>query len=504
MVLVAARVGMALLLASGVAFAAAPTASLTDAVRDGDEKVVRTLLRKRVDVNAPEPDGSTALHYAAHQGDLTTVDLLLRAGAKVVANQYGATPLSLAAANGNATVVSRLLRAGANPNAAAPGGETPLMAAARAGRTAAVSALLEAGADPNAKEATRGQTALMWAAAEGHADIVSALITKGADVRAVSQGPSSPKDITEGESIYKRVAPRVDVFTPLQFAVQAGRIDATKALLDAGASLTNETPQGMSVLTLAIANAHYELAALLVDKGADVNVDKVGFSPLLQIARMRTLNIGQFPHPVTTGTWSSLDLAARLIERGAKVDARTTVGFTDGWRGGFGLDATAFLIAAKGGDTQMMRLLAAKGADVKAVNKNGTTAIMAAAGVEMFNPNEDSGTDADGLAALKVAIELGAGDINAVNKRGEAALHGAVYRPTTDIIQYLVDHGASLDLKNKRGRTALELAVLGVGVVDGLRPEAATLLRKLMADRGMKVDDIEEDENRYKFGVEAK
>src|SRR5262249_22045458 len=143
------------------------------------------------------------------------------------------------------------------------------MTAARAGRTDAVKVLIESGANVNGKEATRGQTALMWAAAEGHAEIIRLLVQHGADVKATSRAPSSPKDITDGESIYKRVAPRVDVFTPLQFAVQAGHLDAAKALLELGANMKDETPQAMSLLHLAIANAHYDVAAMLVDKGAD-------------------------------------------------------------------------------------------------------------------------------------------------------------------------------------------------------------------------------------------
>src|SRR5262249_7912466 len=148
--------------------------------------------------------------------------------------RYGVTPLSLAAASGNARTVELLVNAGADVNTAGRGGETALMTAARAGRAEAVGVLLTHGANPNAREETRGQTALMWAAAEGHADIVQLLVKHGADVRAVSHAPSADPHITDGEeapnaSGGKRIAPRVDVFTPLQFAVQAGHVDAVRS-----------------------------------------------------------------------------------------------------------------------------------------------------------------------------------------------------------------------------------------------------------------------------------
>ena len=517
-----ARVVLALLLPVA-ALAAGRAVPLAEAVKHRDLDAVRALLQQHVDVNASEPDGSTALHWAAHEGDPAVVDLLLRAGASAgTTTRYGATPLALAAANGNGAVVERLLKSGADPNTASPGGETVLMTAARAGRLDAVRALLAHGADVNARETTRGQTALMWAAAEGHADVIRALVGAGADMRAVSRGPSAPQDPAKGAPpetarYRRRPVPRLDTFTPLQFAVHAGQIEATRALIDVGASLNDETPEGMGVVTLAIANAHYELAALLAEKGADVNASKVGFAPLHQLVRVRTLNIGQFFSPVPTGRMTAPELAKVLIEHGANVDARTTKGFPDGHRFAFGLNATPFLLAAKGGDVPMMQVLADHGADVRAVNANGTTALMAAAGVEMFNPNEDSGTDADGLAALRLAIKLGAGDINGGNKDGNTPLHGAVFRTSTDAIKLLVELGARLDVKNKpkciysagcsgqnpEGYTPYGLAAGGLGMLGSYRPEAAALLRELMIARGL-TPEAKEEKDKYSFGVTVK
>jgi ankyrin repeat protein len=521
-----ARVSLALLLLPVAAAAAGRSVPLAEAVKHHDLEAARALLQQHVDVNAPEPDGSTALLWAAHQGDHAAVDLLLRAGANAAAgNRYGATPLALAVANGNAAVVERLLKGGADPNAAWPGGETVLMTAARTAQLDAVRVLLAHGADVNAREEMRGQTALMWAAAEGHADVIRALVAAGADMRAVSHGPSAPKapPAEDGNSsasrMRRRPVPRLDAFTPLQFAVHAGRIEAARALIDAGASLADETPQGLGLITLAIANAHYELAALLADKGADVNEAKAGFTPLHQLVRVRTLNIGQFFSPVPSGRMTAPELADVLIKHGANLEARTTKGFPDGERGSFGLNATPFLFAAKGGDVTLMQVFADHGADVHAVNVNGTSAVMAAAGVEMFNPNEDSGTDADGFAALRLAVALGAGDINSANNNGATPLHGVVFRATTDAVKFLIVLGAPLDVKKKpkctysagctpgqdpEGYTPYELALGGLGMLGSYRPEAAALLREAMIARGLTPPEPKETKSKYSFGVIVK
>jgi ankyrin repeat protein len=360
-----------------------------------------------------------------------------------------------------------------------------------------VRVLLEAGADVNVRETTRGQTALMWAAAEGHAAVIRLLVKHGSDIHAVSHPPSTQKRggprvmaITEGRST------RVDTFTPLQFAVRGGHVEAVKALLDGGASIDEEAPGSMSLLALAILNLHFDAAALLVERGADVNHSRGGLTALHALVQARTPTIGAFPPPQPPGTGStSMDIAKLLLKHGADIDARA------GKAGG----STAFLMAAKGADYQMMRLLAANGASVTAVNARGTNAIALAAGVEMTNPNEDSGTDPDSFQALKFAIALGAGDISAANNDGDTPVHGAIFRQTTNNIRLLAEHGSKLDGRNKRGVLAIEDARNGIPGANNSRrtpkPEAAKVLYDLMVARGLNPPDPNVDLNRYNFGV---
>src|SRR5213592_724098 len=314
-----ARAGwwIALLFVISTEAAGAVPVRLIDAVKAADRDAIRTLLQQRVDVNAAEADGTTALHWAARANDLQAADMLLRAGANVkLANRYGVTPLYLASTNGNAAMIELLLKAGADPNSALPEGETALMTAARSGNADAVTTLIGRGADVNRKEAWRGQNALMWAAAEGHAEVIRALIAHGADIRARSNGG----------------------FTPLLFAVREGKIDAVKTLLSAGADLNESLPYrrkggtaaaeaepAINAFMLAVGNVHYELAAFLLDKGADPNSAPEGFTALHQISWLRRPGTGDNnPAPQGSGNMDSLEFVRELVAHGANVNARAT------------------------------------------------------------------------------------------------------------------------------------------------------------------------------------
>lgn len=267
--------GFCLVLALSPAISFAATGEMLAELAQRQEWAkLAALVTKQVDVNAPQPDGTTALHWAAHWNDLKTAELLIAAGAHLNAlTRTGVSALSLACENGNPDIAVRLLDAGADANIADVGGMTPLMVASRAGNLDAVKALIARGAKVDAATIELGQTALMWAAVEGHASIVKLLVDHGAGILTVSK---------QG-------------FTPLLFAVRGGRLEVVKTLVEAGADVNVETPvlpASPAILTyqlgadpirplpLAIANNHAPVALYLLEKGANPNQSTGGMSAL--------------------------------------------------------------------------------------------------------------------------------------------------------------------------------------------------------------------------------
>src|SRR5688572_3026291 len=482
------------LLAAGVS-ASSNTATLVEAVRSGNQEAVRTLLRGRVDVNAAEPDGTTALHYAVQGDDLETVKLLLKAGAKAAAvNRHGSTPLALAAVNGNAAMVALLLDAGADANTVVSKGQTVLMTAARTGNPAAVQVLIDRGANVSAQEEMLGENALMWAASENHAEVVSLLLKRGADPNATSRVLSFPKDRFGLEGVLT-ILPRGG-WPALMYAARDGGDRAAAVLVDGGASVNVADAEGTTALVRAIQNAHYDTAAVLLEKGADPNLaDSTGMAALYAAVDMNTLGeVYGRPARKVNDKRTALDAIALLLERGADPNARLrqptlTRAHTPG-ESSLGDGTTPLMRAAKHGDHRAMRLLLAKGADVSVVQRSGGTALMFACGLGRGTSAfaEDVGVEADMLKSAQLAIEHGA-DVNLANGQGGTAAHFAAQSGFESVISLLAQHGARLDVKDKQGRVPADLA-RGVGVrgrAGGpaiLHPKTAELIERLLAGKG--------------------
>ena len=480
------------MLALGCVWACA--ASLPDAVKDGDRAAAIELLKQHADVNAAEPDGTTALHWAVRQDDGELVDRLIKAGANVkAANRYGVTPLYLACVNGSAAVIAKLLDAGADPNGATTEGETPLMTVARTGNVDAAKVLLAHGADVNAKEQWRQQTPLMWAVAESHPEMAQELIAHGADVNGRQVTWNWERQMTKEPR--EKWMP-LGGLTPLLFAARQGCLECARILLKAGAEINAADPNNISPTLMAAINGHYDVAVFLLDQGADPNVaDETGRTALYAAADMHTMPASNRPSPSEIeNKLTSMDLIQALLAHGANVNAqlkkiqpyRTKLDRGDDTMLGAG--TTPLLRAAKAGDAEVIATLLAKGADVKVPTKFGITPVMAAAG--LGTKEEDTTgrrkTEAEAIASIKLCLEAGA-DVNGVDNQGQTALHGAAQKGWDQVVQFLVEHGAKLDVKDKKGRTPLDAAngLLGNGGFDGSRRDVhestAALLRKLMA-----------------------
>jgi len=444
-----------------------------EAAKSGDWTAMQTALKERRSAGDPLADGTTALHWAAFRGNREAVETLIRAGAAVDAtDDNGIAPLALASANGDEAIATLLLNAGARPNLARPSGETPLMSASRSGSLPTVNALLAHGADANGKEKSKGQTALMWAIAENHTEVVKRLIASGANVNAKSASG----------------------FSPLMFAAQQGNLEAARTLVETGADVRTTDKDGADALIIATdsiirdlfepeqANARHQAVAMyLLERGADPNAETAGRTPL------------------HSAVWTEqIELVKALFARGAKPNVRLKkpiprVGrFLGGALEVKQVGATPFWLAAHLANVPMMRLLVEHGADPLLASDDGSTPLMMAVGLDNYEGWERHGIVWRGersvlllryLDATKYALELG-GDVNAANKNGETALHAAALVGGNDIVEFLVGKGAVVNVKDKKGRTPQDVAE---GIFSGvflIHAETAELLKKLSARSG--------------------
>ena len=432
------------MLATGVARAASPTA----------------------DVNAQAADGSTALLQAAYEGDAAKVAGLLQAGADPrIANQFGASPMGEAARRGDADVLRLLLKAGADPESPNPEGQTALMVVARTGNVEAAKLLLSHGARINAREQWGGQTALIWAAAQGQAQMVGLLLAKGADANARSAvrdwqrkitAEGRPKDMNRGG------------LTALLYAAREGYVDCIREFARARADLNLADPDGTTPLVLALMNGHWDAAKQLIESGADVNQwDFYGQSPLYVAVDINTIESGGRVELPTADKLTAVDIVKLLLEKGANPDLQLKLRppfrnvpqdrladpmLTTG--------ATPLLRAAKAGDVASVKLLLAHGARVDLPNVLGHTPLMAAAGSGRGNvPTRGrSKTEKQALETIRLLHDAGA-DVNARTVDGDAAVHGAAIKGWNEVITLLAGYGGKLDVADKDGMTPIDYAL---------------------------------------------
>ena len=451
---------LAALLGSSLFAGTTPDLRLIEAVKNSDDAKARTLIKQGINVNAAQPDGGTALQWAAYRDDSAGVELLLHAGANINAkNEFGATPLWIACSEGRATMADRLLRAGADPNVALLTGETPLMAAARTGNVEVVKQLLKHQANVNARESLRSQSALMWAVSEQHPEVVGMLLEFGADVKArtnvrhmlVNAGIDGNKRATEDLS--DLMEEEQGGFTPLLFAARVGDAKSATLLLDKGADVNDMAPTGVAALALAAFSGHPDAAELLLERGADPNASAGGYTALHAAILRGDLGLVEalLAHHADPNAIIAKPTPIRRNSQDYAIHP-SWVGVTPIW------------LAAKFSDAAMMRALASAGADPHFARKDGVTVLMAPLavgpgrhGITVPLPRNPTEVERQNLEAMKAAVELGA-DVNAATVDGDTALHTAASGKLNSIVQLLVDSGARLDAKNHKGETPLALA----------------------------------------------
>ncbi len=529
--------------AHGQVPARVPLDALTEAVARGDIPAARAELEGGADPNIMQVDGATALHWAIYRDEVEMVDLLLRSGAAVnVSNREGVTPIAMAATYGNAPIISALLASGVDPSSPGPYGVTSIMLAARSGNPVAIRVLVDAGADVNAAETVRETTALMWAAQQGHEGAVAVLIEAGADTGMRSSRTRVPRpylgapfDVPTGGAGDLRPPPEPDPtleageipptpsarlqgggLTALAFAAREGHIESARVLIDAGGADVNQpTEDGWSPLLVATHNRNYRLAHFLLDRGADVNrANMHGWTPVYLATDNRNTEGGDYPVPKPD--MDHLEYIQLLLNRGANVDAQVAHGrwgshttltrtiFTMQWF--YEEGATPFIRAAQSADLQLMRLFLQAGADPLIRTDWGDTALLAAAGIGWVEGVTHEWSGAQSLEVVQLLLDLGL-DPNAVNRDFRTPLMGAAHKGNPEIIQLLVEAGARLETRDRGSRDTHKVDLSGhggwqavdyaeglvrVGVQSALvHPEAAALLRRLMAEAGLDVPPLD-------------
>lgn len=488
---------------------------LPNAAMNRDLPTVHALLEQGVDPDSLGKYETPALHWLVRIDEVDSVRELLEAGAdpnKLTSN--GVSPLSLAINNGNPEMVELLLDAGADANKLEPSGETMLMTAAMVGVSGSVDALIEHGAEVDRRDETFKQTALMIASREGHAEVVKLLIDHGADANAstpVGEAPSfiAPNSVPGfgfGLGILRggvpadrgRREPAPGGMTPLHYAARHNHVDVARILLDAGAQLDAKEANGIWPLLMAISNDNAPMAHFLLEQGALINdQDWYGRSPLWEAVNVRNLYLhnGTFEHNVDRD--GELEVIKELIAKGADVNARTKetppfrhhlLSITGSLEWVDFTGQTPFLTAALAGDITVMKLLLENKADPHIYTFEGTSPLMAAAGVNWVVSQTYTESPENLLEAVKMCLDLGM-DVNQANSMGITAVMGAANRGSDDIIKFLVDNGADLTALDKENRSPLDWAkgVFLATHAPEAKPASVTLITELLTAQGKEI-----------------